>query len=103
MRTVDAGIVTSIIRKALYDEGLGGDLGRGQRGWLVHRPGHEPGASLTLLNSLSESVEGLCFSKRCRNYRVCNEGAGVTFQPPECPGQMKTRILMWAIKVSKHC
>ena len=60
MRTVATGMVTyfcsSIIRTALYGEGLGGDLGRGQRGWLLHRPGHEPRASLTLRGSAEQSV-----------------------------------------------
>jgi hypothetical protein len=72
---------SSIIRTALYDEGLGGDLGHGQRGWLLHKPGYEPGASLILRESAEQSVESvadLFFGKSRKKYRTCsNEGPGV--------------------------
>ena len=102
---------SSIIRTALYDEVLGGDLGHGQRGWLLHKPGHEPGASLILRESAEQSV------RECRGFVLQQEPqkisymqwgpwcspSGVIFKPPECCGQMKTRILMWAINLWKCC
>jgi hypothetical protein len=60
MRTVTSEIATcifiSVILTALYDEGIGDDLGRGQRGWLLHRLGHEPRASQALHESAEQSV-----------------------------------------------
>ena len=59
MRTVATGIVTylfnSIVRTALYGEGQGGYLRRGQRRWLLYRTGYEPRASLTLGDSAEQS------------------------------------------------
>ena len=102
--------ICSIVRTALYDEGLGGDIGCGQRGWLLHRPGHEPRASLILRESTEESVRvrrGFVLQQETqrissRQQRRWCSPSGVTFKPPDCPGQMKTRILMWAINVWKR-